>query len=155
MIIMPTIDIDLIGNEPNSFILSVEFIAHRLNLIPLTNDDRDDKCGFCSIEFFLNVWCDSDPTLDVISVDLQSTNPRVCPVNVDITRLAPTLCRSMPMAKSHPRKEIFLLVMPRSTVCINRTLDNWLPQSSQITCVTLTFYYSSYFASSISLKQDI
>ncbi|KAJ6804055.1 DNA-directed RNA polymerases II, IV and V subunit 3-like [Iris pallida] len=93
---VPTVAIDLVEIEVNSTVLNDEFIAHRLGLVPLTSDDAmrmrlsrdcdscdgDGQCEFCSVEFHLNVSCDSDQTLDVTSADLRSTEPRVCPVDV-------------------------------------------------------------------------
>ncbi|THU58272.1 hypothetical protein C4D60_Mb03t12440 [Musa balbisiana] len=71
--------------EVNSSVLDDEFIAHRLGLIPLTSDDvmsvrfsRD--CDACDGDGY--VRSDSDHTLDVTSANLQTTNPRVCPVDV-------------------------------------------------------------------------
>ncbi|KAF3642234.1 DNA-directed RNA polymerases II, IV and V subunit 3 [Capsicum annuum] len=68
---VPTIAIDLVEIEVNSFVLNDEFISHRLGLIPLTSEgamsmrfsrdcdacDGDGQCEYCSIEFYLRVKC--------------------------------------------------------------------------------------------------
>ncbi|KAG2591455.1 hypothetical protein PVAP13_5NG483586 [Panicum virgatum] len=89
-----------------SSVLSDEFIAHCLGLIPLTSAaamqmrfsrdcnvcDGDGFCEYCSVEFLLSARAtDSDQTLEVTSNDLRSADPKVCPS----TRLAPSSRRSI------------------------------------------------------------
>ncbi|XP_077245307.1 DNA-directed RNA polymerases II, IV and V subunit 3-like [Tasmannia lanceolata] len=92
---VPTIAIDLVEIEVNSSVLNDEFIAHRLGLIPIVSDramdmrfsrdcdacDGDGPCDYCSVEFKLDVTCNSDQTLDVTSADLLSTDLNFYPVD--------------------------------------------------------------------------
>merc|ERR1712224_484635 len=72
-----TMAIDLVEFEENSSVLTDEFIAHRIGLIPLVSSKVDDfqdnsectmcskYCSYCSVEFRLAVRCEDDVPIDV------------------------------------------------------------------------------------------
>ncbi|KAG0215678.1 45 kDa subunit of RNA polymerase II [Mortierella sp. GBA30] len=101
---VPTMAIDMVEIEVNSTVLTDEFIAHRLGMIPLTSFDvdriqytRDCTCTLycpnCSVELMLHVKVNvdfdemNDPTIDktrqVTSLDLMSSDESVKPVSDD------------------------------------------------------------------------
>jgi len=92
---VPTMAIDLVEIETNTTVLTDEFIAHRLGLIPLTSTDVDKNfvytrecnctnyCSECSVELNLNVKCTEDRTMEVTSRALISQNPDIRPVITD------------------------------------------------------------------------
>jgi len=92
---VPTLAIDLVEFENNSSVLSDEFIAHRLGLIPLissrVNDFKDNRecqnchtfCNQCSAEFQLSKTCTENETMNVTSKDFFAQDDSVKPVDAD------------------------------------------------------------------------
>ncbi|KUF73367.1 DNA-directed RNA polymerases II [Phytophthora nicotianae] len=93
---VPTLAIDLVSIEINTSVMTDEFLAHRLGMIPLNFDgglenfrqrfvysqdcDCDENCPNCSVEFTLDVIADSG-VLSVTSEALKSSDPYIRPVN--------------------------------------------------------------------------
>jgi len=89
-----TLAIDLVEIDNNTSVLTDEFIAHRLGLIPLVSSKVDDyqdnrdctqcqrHCEICSVTFKLQVRCDDDNPKNVTSKDLfsQDVEQGVVPV---------------------------------------------------------------------------
>mmetsp|Transcript_2863 Transcript_2863/g.8739 ORF Transcript_2863/g.8739 Transcript_2863/m.8739 type:complete len:341 (+) Transcript_2863:249-1271(+) len=79
---VPTMAIDLVNVEINTSPLFDEFVVHRLGLIPLASHMVDsfeytrdceqctDHCPNCSVEYLLDVRCDREDQMDVMSTDL-------------------------------------------------------------------------------------
>mmetsp|Transcript_63516 Transcript_63516/g.150491 ORF Transcript_63516/g.150491 Transcript_63516/m.150491 type:complete len:311 (-) Transcript_63516:35-967(-) len=103
---VPTITIDHLEMFNNTSVLSDEFIAHRVGLVPLTSQrvlrdfsaigdasgaknilyprdcDCTGECPNCTVKFSLNVKNNSNETLEVTSKDLISEDPQfVTPVD--------------------------------------------------------------------------
>ncbi|KAJ1537584.1 45 kDa subunit of RNA polymerase II, partial [Nowakowskiella sp. JEL0078] len=89
-----TMAIDLVEFESNTTVLSDEFLAHRLGLIPLISRDADQMnytrdcnctkyCEFCSAELTLRVMSTEDGIKRVTSKDLMSSHPGIVPVGQD------------------------------------------------------------------------
>lgn len=71
---VPTIAVDLVEIEENSTVLNDEFIAHRLGLIPIVSHrvkemkspfESEGDDDFTDVEFYIDVKCTNDETLDV------------------------------------------------------------------------------------------
>ncbi|KAI9907363.1 hypothetical protein PsorP6_004650 [Peronosclerospora sorghi] len=94
---VPTLAIDLVSIEINTSVMTDEFLAHRLGMIPLNFDgdlenfrkrfvysqdcDCDENCPNCSVEFSLDVTADNNNVLSVTSEALKSSDPYIRPVN--------------------------------------------------------------------------
>ncbi|RKO82704.1 RNA polymerase Rpb3/Rpb11 dimerization domain-containing protein, partial [Blyttiomyces helicus] len=88
---VPTMAIDLVEFDDNSTVLSDEFLAHRLGLIPLVSGEADKimytrdcrcevYCTLCSVVLNLDVTCTEDSTLEVTSRHLVSEHESIIPV---------------------------------------------------------------------------
>jgi len=86
---VPTMAIDLVEFENNTSVLSDEFIAHRLGMIPLNSTESSrinytrecscfQYCTECSVQLSLNVRC-NDVNIDVTSKDLISAHDSIVP----------------------------------------------------------------------------
>lgn len=91
---VPTMAIDLVEFENNTSVLSDEFLAHRLGMIPLVSMDvggigytRDCSCfhycSKCSVQLSLNVRCDDIENKEVTSKDLISAHDTIVPALFD------------------------------------------------------------------------
>ncbi|KAK4741152.1 hypothetical protein SAY87_024740 [Trapa incisa] len=145
---VPTIAIDLVEIEANSSVLSDEFIAHRLGLIPLTSEramnmrfsrdcdacDGDGQCEFCSVEFHLRAKCMTDQTLDVTSKDLISSDHTVVPVDFSgSTGFDSSEQRGITIVKLRQGQELRLRAIARKG--IGKDHAKWSPAA------TVTFMY--------------
>ncbi|ETW01785.1 hypothetical protein H310_06366 [Aphanomyces invadans] len=93
---VPTLAIDLVSIEINTSVITDEFLAHRLGMIPLRLEggleafkkrfvysadcDCDEHCPNCSVEFELDVRAESG-TQTVTSDSLRSLDPYIKPVH--------------------------------------------------------------------------
>ncbi|EQC33686.1 RNA polymerase Rpb3/Rpb11 dimerization domain-containing protein [Saprolegnia diclina VS20] len=93
---VPTLAIDLVSIEINTSVITDEFLAHRLGMIPLAFDgglegfkkrfvysadcDCDEHCPHCSVELELDVRAESGMQT-VTSQSLRSLDPYVHPVH--------------------------------------------------------------------------
>jgi DNA-directed RNA polymerase II subunit RPB3 len=91
---VPTMAIDIVNIEDNSTVLFDEFIAHRMGLLPLSSNGVGDLpgdtiggegfvehnvctcfegCGYCSVEYKLDITNHEDKILNVTHFDLKPT----------------------------------------------------------------------------------
>ncbi|KAJ3297717.1 45 kDa subunit of RNA polymerase II [Borealophlyctis nickersoniae] len=88
---VPTVAIDMVEVDVNTSVLSDEFIAHRMGLIPLASHDvkflnftRDCgclvSCSRCAINLEIDVSATEDRTLNVTARNLISQHPSIAPV---------------------------------------------------------------------------
>ncbi|KAI8807276.1 DNA-directed RNA polymerase [Cladochytrium replicatum] len=138
---VPTIAIDLVDFDSNDTVLSDEFIAHRLGLIPLRSSTASDMrysrdcscpqyCQFCSVILTLSVTCTSAPRL-VTSKDLISDSAAVYPVGSD----DPTY-PGVPIVKLRPGQEIKLKCIAKKGTAKEHA--KWSP------CAGIGFEYDPY-----------
>merc|ERR1739838_732623 len=89
---VPVLAIDWIRIEENTTVLIDEFLAHRLALIPLYCEEAVEKmvytrectceefCNDCTVEFTIDVTCESTGGRSITTADMKSSNPAVYPL---------------------------------------------------------------------------
>lgn len=104
---VPTLAIDLVEIDVNTSVLTDEFLAHRLGLIPLVSENIenlkysrdctcDNYCPQCSVTLELTAKCDTDSTMNVYASDLfKPPSPYLLgtPVYRDHMERGPIICK--------------------------------------------------------------
>mmetsp|Transcript_10182 Transcript_10182/g.30625 ORF Transcript_10182/g.30625 Transcript_10182/m.30625 type:complete len:306 (-) Transcript_10182:304-1221(-) len=132
---VPTIAIDLVEIEENSSVLTDDFIAHRLGLIPIISNrvgdmkspfESEGDDDFTDITFTLNIKCTDDNTLIVGSNDLvlDSNHPDIAPVGFSIHHDA-TDNKGITIVKLRKNQEVSLRAIARKG--IGKDHAKWQP----------------------------
>lgn len=144
---VPTLAIDLVSIEVNTSVMTDEFLAHRLGMIPLNFDgglenfrqrfvysqdcDCDENCPNCSVEFTLDVVADQG-VLTVTSEALKSSDPYIRPVNFSSEEeLNNTQDTGVIIAKLGPGQRIKLSAIAK---LVRLLLNSWLQVCLVVSC---------------------
>eukprot|EP00747_Dinoflagellata_sp_TGD_P128630 gnl/TRDRNA2_/TRDRNA2_174570_c1_seq1.p1 gnl/TRDRNA2_/TRDRNA2_174570_c1~~gnl/TRDRNA2_/TRDRNA2_174570_c1_seq1.p1 ORF type:complete len:318 (+),score=-12.80 gnl/TRDRNA2_/TRDRNA2_174570_c1_seq1:436-1389(+) len=145
---VPTIAIDLVEFQINSSVLSDDFIAHRLGMIPLTSgkmatciksryENYNDNDDILELKFSLNVWClDSEETIYVTSNDLiLGSNSLSTQLVGHITKMHETRCmihNELPIVICKLRRGQRLKLQAYATKGIGKDHVKWSPVSTAV-----------------------
>mmetsp|Transcript_73351 Transcript_73351/g.159063 ORF Transcript_73351/g.159063 Transcript_73351/m.159063 type:complete len:350 (+) Transcript_73351:68-1117(+) len=128
---VPTMAIEIVNIEENETVLFDEFIAHRMGLLPLSchgvgdipPDDSNvgayvehkdcscfDGCGYCTVEFSLDVVNNEDKVLNVTHFDIEETNKYTREDMPEKNRCRPLPLRDEALDEEKDKKENGVLI---------------------------------------------